>query len=160
MRIHVHVYICRGSGIHSQASTAVSPGFPSTSIGIQFIAKCWSLLFSLSPSFLSFSRLYPLYFPIISYQHIYRMNETADYTSPNTGSVTAILGVTLTLTMAMIAVVVARSFVRITGGVRLVDWAHLLACVREYMYIRVPWMGQVTDSNHHSYFRPQFQWRR
>lgn len=64
------------------------------------------------------------------------MNEATYYTSPNIGSATATLGVTFTLTMAMIAVIVARSFARITGGIRLVDWAHLLACVREYIRVR------------------------
>lgn len=49
--------------------------------------------------------------------------------SPN---LTIILGVTFTLTAAMITVVVARLVIRIRGGmrsVRLADWVHLLACV-------------------------------
>lgn len=68
------------------------------------------------------------------------MNGTIDYstdmpsTSLNLGSVTAILSVIFTLTVTMVAVVVARLFIRTSGGARsvgLMDWAHLLACVCE-----------------------------
>lgn len=48
------------------------------------------------------------------------------------GEVPAVLSVTFTLTVAMIAVIVTRIYIRMNGGissVRLVDWMHVLACV-------------------------------
>lgn len=80
------------------------------------------------------------------------MNRTTDYLSSTSLNLSSILGVTLTT--AMIAVVVARLFIRTSDGrrsIRLVDWTHLLACVCKPPQTRFgpsDMVGPITNFNH------------
>lgn len=127
-------------GIHHRCEF----GFPSCAASIRISVYCLVLVtptFSFFFSFLFFRSHCLSNRGILSAHRMMNGTLSTDYladempyTPPSLGFVTAIIGITFTLTMTMIAVVFARLFIRINGGVRsvrLVDWVHLLACVRE-----------------------------